>query len=475
MNQAAGFLRWGAWLCLAVSLLAAPWFFGGWEIWWFWSLLIPILVASGMAALSLIINPGWIRVLDIESRVLSIQLCIWYSVFVVYSFLSMRLAPVHMPAERAFLLVLIPLLIGLMVLFCFSRRQIRILVTLMAVNIGCEAIYGLANHVVTGSSMVMWAPGFPQYYTDGRASGSFYCPNHFAGMLVMGLCLAGGFGLSRSTRPVVRWLCGLLALLCIAGIVISKSRGGMISSACALLVLPFLAGVQWTRKKRRKLMLGFAAGLVFISVLTALLPPGKAAVARLISYWPDQAAKESSVYPEFWVRFRQGHSRPVMFEGAYHAWRTAPILGIGGGMHEVIWPAVAAGIDGDREQGIWPIRPYDGYHSYYVHNDWLQLLEEYGLVGMGLFLIFAGVGVTVLIQGIRIEVASRGGGEGEGRGGRAPFGMIQASIIFVVALSVHSIGDFNLHIPANNWSSSFLIAAGLAAVLRSPAPRRRRS
>ena len=50
-------------------------------------------------------------------------------------------------------------------------------------------------------------------------------------------------------------------------------------------------------------------------------------------------------------------TRGQMIAGAFRAWRTAPWLGIGPGMHENLWPHFAASPDGDRETGTWPLIP----------------------------------------------------------------------------------------------------------------------
>ena len=39
--------------------------------------------------------------------------------------------------------------------------------------------------------------------------------------------------------------------------------------------------------------------------------------------------------------------------------------------------------DGDRSAYRWPTFPNNYYHSFEAYNDWVQLLEEYGLIGSG--------------------------------------------------------------------------------------------
>ena len=57
-------------------------------------------------------------------------------------------------------------------------------------------------------------------------------------------------------------------------------------------------------------------------------------------------------------------ARGKMYSGAFRAWRDAPVLGIGPGMHRNLWPHYAAGADGDREHGVRPTHVADTFFSY---------------------------------------------------------------------------------------------------------------
>lgn len=154
-----------------------------------------------------------------------------------------------------------------------------------------------------------------------------------------------------------------------------------------------------------------------------------------------------------------------MYGGAWRAWQRAPWLGIGAGMHQHLWPEVAASGDGDRDAGIWPTLVNDDFHSYEVHSDWLQLLEEYGLIGFFLFL----APVIWLLRGLllRLDEHSRPWRENEldAIRDRTPQGYyrVLAAGLAVGAMIFHSLGDFNLQMPGTVWLLAAIVGIGLGA------------
>jgi len=152
--------------------------------------------------------------------------------------------------------------------------------------------------------------------------------------------------------------------------------------------------------------------------------------------------------------------RGRMYGGAVRAWKSAPWFGIGPGMHQNLWPHFAATEDGDRESGVWPTLSNDYMHSYEVHNDWLQLLEEYGVVGALLFLVPFGFVCFFFVSGIRREgrLWQRGG---EMAGGEMQFVYLLSGVLALAAMGFHSLGDFNLQMPATVWVFAVILALGM--------------
>jgi O-antigen ligase len=139
-----------------------------------------------------------------------------------------------------------------------------------------------------------------------------------------------------------------------------------------------------------------------------------------------------------------------MAAAALRAWKTAPWFGIGPGMHQNLWPHFAATPDGDRATRRWPTHPNFAYHSYEVHSDWVQLLEEYGAAGFALFLLAAAACFGLLARDLRGQ--SRQLLENRWRcRGDEPHPFVLSALLAMVCMGFHSLGDFNLQIPATTW------------------------
>jgi O-antigen ligase len=134
-------------------------------------------------------------------------------------------------------------------------------------------------------------------------------------------------------------------------------------------------------------------------------------------------------------------------------------------MHSSLWPHFAPSSDGNRITGRWPTFPNNQYHSFEAHNDWAQFLEEYGLIGLGLFLLAIGTALAGLFRRWR------------------RWAFIQASypdciqstawvlpgmLLAALAMAIHSIGDFNLQLPGTTWLMGIL--AGLAVAIARLTP-----
>src|SRR5205085_9120572 len=83
----------------------------------------------------------------------------------------------------------------------------------------------------------------------------------------------------------------------------------------------------------------------------------------------------------------------------------------------------------------------------YTHNDYLNTLADWGAVGTGLvaaaWLLWA-LGVCQTWSSVRLSSGDLGGKSGSNK-----FAFVFGASVGLFAILVHSVVDFNMHIPAN--------------------------
>jgi len=289
--------------------------------------------------------------------------------------------------------------------------------------------YAVYQHY-SGKAFVLWKPQYPSYY--GRASATFVCPNHYAGLMAMMIPMTLSLFLwaDRSAPYRLFLLYAIIAMS--SGLFLSFSRGGLIAMVVGVCVAMIIGSHRKT---------------LAVSVCVILLGIGLGTGAFLLyTYHPTQ-----------WHRFS---------EATQH----------GDACRFLIWPAA---LEIFRDHPIFGVGPllFDEWHSHYrgtllnratyVHNDYLQLLADYGLIG-------AVVMGFVLIQfwGSMISAASRfrcftsvpsylmNRMVGRRAFQRAFFVGIMGAMCAMLA---HVVVDFDFHILAN--AMVFSVFAGLVVSL----------
>ncbi len=433
----------------ALAVLGGPWLFGAWEGWWFWPFAVVLFAA--LAAFGVVLFDAETALAGFDPRRLRRDVAPAFAaggVFLLYGVARLAQTAVHADAIRSFLLFLLPFGVAGVAALAAGARARRIGFGLLAVNALALGLYGIVNHRLTGSERVLWMPGYPMYIAAGRATGSYYCPNHFAGALELGGALALGLILDRGRARRARLFGLALLVVCGWGVILSRSRGGGLTLLALLIVAPLLGLGQWQPRFRWALRLGLLG-------LAAL-------AAGLVAWRGGGYVERFRNYP--WAELKNS-DRVVMAGGALRAWRTAPVAGIGPGMHQNLWPHFAATADGDREKKIWPSRANLGFHSYEVHSDWIQLLEEYGALGLALFLAALFLAARILWRGLRREAAAWRAAAWARPDGGGFYAAILGGALAMVAMILHEAGDFNLQMPATGWMLGAILglAAGEAA------------
>ncbi len=266
----------------------------------------------------------------------------------------------------------------------------------------------------------------------GRASGTFISPNNLAGFLELLLPLAVAFLLVGKISVIARVLLGYAILMMLVGLAVTFSRAGWVSAAAGLvLLLGILLGHGNHRWKAVVLLLLLLAGGGYFT---------NKYLTQTVGYM-QRVVKVDANGPGV-LSF---DSRLEMWQVAAQMWRDHFWFGVGPAHYDYRF----------REYRPESLQRQPDR----AHNDYLNLLADWGIVGG--VIVLAGIGI--FISGLFKtwpHVRRQENDFGSGQSNR--FAFFLGATSGLAALTVHSTMDFNLHIPANA-----LIAVTLLALVSS--------
>ncbi len=270
--------------------------------------------------------------------------------------------------------------------------------------------------------------------------------------LALGMCLLVALGVERHPALVRVAVC-----LCGAGLVATQSRGAYLAVACACALVP------WRRYVRVvvPLLAGFVLGVVAIATSPdASTVPWLGAVLILaigISALPVSSLRAAALDPRFrmlavclllagmfvsviLLRHEIGlralapsdHDRSTEWSVAWHQWGSAPAFGVGP----------------DR---ILLFHTVDGTYARFVHNEYLQVAADAGVVGLALLL----AALVAMIRAVRrVDVLS------------------SCACAALVCCAIGAAFDFDWHLPFVGFLAGSCV--GLAARVEPAAGRKLR-
>lgn len=267
--------------------------------------------------------------------------------------------------------------------------------------------------------------GFIRGDNGPRASGMYISPNHFAGYLEVIAIMAISLVWWGRWKFWAKALAGYTAVMCLLGIAVSGSRGGYLSTISTLLF--FALGSLWLVKRTRKrafvpvalLMGGFV--LVMVGGTLGLMVKSEFLEERITQVF----AHDVRIYN---------------WQAAMDQWRSSPVVGTGAGTH--------------LYYGRLFRRPQIQRDPVHAHSDYLELLAEYGVVGVVAMGLFLATHLTVGVQGLQGMLHRGARLNALPRSHKLALALGSLSAVF--AYLVHSVVDFNLHIPANALLMSFV-------------------
>ena len=249
--------------------------------------------------------------------------------------------------------------------------------------------------------------------------GSFGNFGVIAGILCLSLGAWGRFGWG------IRGIIFLLGLMALSFVVLSQSRSAVVSMVLALAVFGVMTymSVAKQRDALRTKVRVLVVAIVGLSLLLGLFAGVKVFQNRANNASGADVVFDSGVRLAFW---------PMAVE----QWQDNPIVGAGSRSYSYecfrYWSPNLSTAENNPE---------------FVHNEYLQLLADYGLIGLLCILILI---VGHLMMGVkRINSLSVRVGENGMRGGSNVMALTIAGVCGMTAMSVHIIFDFRTHLLAN--------------------------
>ncbi len=345
------------------------------------------------------------------------------------NFLTLSLIPAH--TFHALLAILSYFLFGYLIIKSITKRRqiLRIVYILLGMGV-FQAIYGLFELYNSNPRILFYT----KIHNLDSATGTYVNRNHFSGFLEMVVPLAIGLIIARigvfslhgsgwkerlirlsekNTSPLVLTIFGTIAM-CL-GIIFSRSRSGIFIMVFSFFLFFGLVTLFFDADQTKKKLVSIILVVVFVAI-------------ALISF---QVGISASL-ERFAMDDLMAEGRNVYWRNTVNLFADYPVLGTGLGTFTSIYP--------DWEVWGTPIR------LYHAHNDYLEYLAELGIVGV--MLLLGGV-LIILVKSFSAWHSRRNPElKGLGLGG----------LIAVIGILIHSITDFNLHIPANMLSFSALLA-----------------
>jgi len=344
-------------------------------------------------------------------------------------FISFSLIPTH--TLRQGLEFLTYFLIGFLIIRTITKRSQIVRIYSVLIGLGVfEAFYGMFELYNKNPRILFYKK---VAYLDS-VTGTFVNRNHLSGFLEMVIPLTVGLVIAKinlfslegmewrrkllqlSEKGIARnFIISLSIIVMAIAIIFSKSRSGVFLLIFSFLLFFELSILYIGRTQAQRKWIKNFLKVVFLIITLISLYIGIGSMIERFSL--ERLLKEK---------------RPVYWANTIDIFTDYPLMGTGLGTFPSIYP--------DMEQSGQLIR------LYHAHNDYLEYLSELGIIGF--ILLLSGI-FYMLIKSFLIW-----------RERRHPEvkGLALGGIIAIICILLHSITDFNLHIPANMLVFSVVIS-----------------
>ena len=398
-------------------------------------LLIAILMAAPLA-LGAVQSWAWGTMTGIVGCVL----LLWAGGCVHIGAIEVMWSPFYIPALALLIMALVQLRFGLTLDRVGTREAILKLVTYLAIFFLTQQLFARRSErvwrMVAGAValyafvMALFAiiqffasPGLLYGVIKPRWGGSVFGPyvNHadYAGLMEMLIPLVVAFAISLPQRHPVKPFLLFAVFISLVSVLLSGSRGGLLAFLLELGI--FIVVVLFAT--------GRHSGLVVVGL-------GIAVLAISFSLWLDSGSvskrwKEMAYAPELAL----GERNRIAIDSLRMS-RDHFAYGVGIGAFEVAYPEYQTVITDSLID--------------YAHNDYAQLFAETGIMGWVLVPVSIAAFIALSFRRLQSQLNQQ-------------IRWLQmGAVVAVCGILIHSLSDFNLHIPAN--AAWFAACSGLALV-----------
>ncbi len=343
---------------------------------------------------------------------------LFVGLFVTYAVIRYFTAPVEYLARLELLNIFGYATIFFICRYALDRKTYSIAIFILLVVVGA-AVTGFAFFLRFNPQIRPFGDFLHLSYWP-RLTGTYGCPDHFGAFLVMTCGIALSLGFFSKLSWILRILCFYIAFMMVIGILFSVSRGSWLGFIFSIVALASFS------VRSRSVRWYWPTGILLIFIaLTALF----------IWSSPQMTARLEEVRLILQSKDWEEYERFQLDRDAIKIFKDHPWFGTG--------PATFIHIHPHYQSST--------YHTLaiYTHDDYLNLLDDYGLVGLLLALGFI---ITTTIRLVRYTPP-----DPESRD-RLLFACGFAAWF---ALLIHSFVDFNMHIPANAMVLFALVGTSL--------------
>jgi O-antigen ligase len=287
------------------------------------------------------------------------------------------------------------------------------------------AIFGILQQL-TFNGKLYW---FREMRFGGIPFGPYVNRNHFAGFAELVIPIALVPLVLGKVRRERRFAVVVFALLPIVALFLSASRGGIVSFAAEIGVLTLLLALR--RTGGRHVLAGGVVLLLSFMLVSWL------GVRQILERFSSMQSLEVTV-----------GKRASMRHDSWHIFRDHPWTGTGLGTLPVVFPAYES--------------LYDGKIVNHAHNDYLEMLADTGLLGALCCASFLGVLFFCSLKQLLVADNSFAAA------------LHLSGLVACCGFLVHSLVDFNLHMPGNALLFFLMARLATAPIPQNPGKRHRR-